>query len=145
VGQVVAAALAATAGIEVVTCQQLVPELSEKLTAADVVVFVDAAVDVPAGDVRTVQIEAQKNVALGHHATPAALLALTEQIYGRTPRVFLVSVGAASLEFSEALSAPVAAAVPNAIAAVQAVLGHGPAATVSSAPNPAPRPRHRAG
>ena len=98
------------------------PELAERLAGVELAVFVDAAVDLPAGEVRTTHVEAEATTTLGHHASPSTLLALAAQVYGWTPDAFLVSVGAASLEFSEALSGPVAAAVPNAIAAVQAIL-----------------------
>ena len=44
---------------------------------------------------------------------------------GRAPVAFRVTVGAASTELDEGLSRPVAAAVPTAIAAIQALLtGH---------------------
>jgi hydrogenase maturation protease len=119
---VVAQALAATAGVEVVGCQQLMPELAERLAMVELVVFVDAAVDLPPGEVRTMLVEAIGSTALGHHATPATLLTLTQRVYGQTPKAFLVSVGAASLEFGETLSEAVATAVPMAIAAVRAAL-----------------------
>jgi len=120
---VVAHALATTPGVEVMSCQQLMPELTEKLVAVELAVFIDAAVDVPAGAIRTARVQAAASTGLGHHASPAALLALSHDIYGRSPDAFLISVGAASLEFGEALSAEVAAAVPQAIAAVQTVIG----------------------
>jgi hydrogenase maturation protease len=119
---VVAQALAETAGVEVVSCQQLMPELAERLAAVELAVFIDAAVDVPAGDVRSARVEATAAADLGHQASPATLLRLAQGVYGRAPDAFLVSVGAASLEFGETLSREVAAAVPNAIAAVQAAL-----------------------
>jgi hydrogenase maturation protease len=122
VGQVVAQALAATTGIEAISCHQLLPELAERLAGVELVVFVDAAVDLPAGEVRTMRVEAEPTTTLGHHATPATLLALATQVYGQAPEAFLVSVGAASLEIGETLSGPVASAVPKAIAAVQIVL-----------------------
>jgi hydrogenase maturation protease len=117
-------ALAATAGVEVISCQQLLPELAERLARVELAVFVDAALDLPPGNVRTERVAAASaaTATLGHHTTVATLLALACAVYGRSPETFLVRVGAASLEFGEALSEQVAAAVPDAMAAVQAAL-----------------------
>ena len=115
-------ALAATAGVAVISCQQLLPELAERLARVELAVFVDAALDLPPGEVRTERVEAEATATLGHHTTVATLLALAQAVYGCSPETFLVGVGAASLEFGEALSEQVAAAVPDVIAAVQAVL-----------------------
>jgi hydrogenase maturation protease len=139
---VVAQALAATDGVEVVSCQQLLPELAERLSRVELAVFVDAAVDLPAGKIRTVRIKAEATATLGHHATPTSLLTLAQRVYGRGPQALLVSIGAASLEFGETLSEAVAAAVPKAIAAVQAALSCPCERSVSSAQSPARRRPH---
>ena len=122
VGRIVAQALAGTAGVDVVSCQQLLPELAEKLAAVNLAIFVDAAVDLPAGEVRTEQVEADALTALGHHANPATILGLAKALYGAAPIAFLVSIGAGSLEFRQTLSEGVTAAVPKAIAAVRQLL-----------------------
>jgi hypothetical protein len=82
-------------------------------------VFVDAKVDVPPGNVAVTRLGAgvAGQGALVHH--------LAGRFYGRAPVAFRVTVGAASTELDEGLSQPVAAAVPTAIAAIQALLtGH---------------------
>ena len=86
--------------------------------------FVDASVGVLAGSVGVVRVGAGAagQGALVHHAEPAQLLALAGQLYGRAPVAFLVTVGVASTELGEGLSQPVAAAVPDAIATIQALL-----------------------
>jgi hydrogenase maturation protease len=107
--------------VEVIICHQLTPELSERIAAADVVVFVDAQAGAPPGSITTsrVQNESVSDSALAHHANPAALLSLSIELFGRSPQAFLVTVAAASFELGEALSQPVTLALPGAVAAVR--------------------------
>ena len=86
--------------------------------------FVDATLGVPPGKVAVVRLEAGSagQGALVHHVDPAQLLALAGQLYGRAPEAFLVTIGAASTELGEGLSQLVAAAVPNAVAAIHSLL-----------------------
>jgi hydrogenase maturation protease len=111
-------------GIDAVCCHQLTPELAERLAAVDLAVFVDATVGVPRGSVVVARVTAGAagQGALVHNVDPAQLLALASQLYGRAPEAFLVTVGAASMELGEGLSPPVAAIVPNAVAAIHALL-----------------------
>jgi hydrogenase maturation protease len=120
----VARAFAGAPGIDAVCCHQLTPELAEHLAAMDLAVFVDATLGVPPGKVAVVRLEAGSagQGALVHHVDPAQLLALAGQLYGRAPEAFLVTIGAASTELGEGLSQLVAAAVPNAVAAIHSLL-----------------------
>ena len=110
--------------IDAVCCHQLTPELAERLAVVDLAVFVDASVGVPPGNVAVVRLAAgaAERGTLVHHVDPAGLLALSGQLYGRAPVAFLVTVGAASTELGECLSQAVAAGVPNAVEAIQALL-----------------------
>jgi hypothetical protein len=47
------------------------------------------------------------------------LLLLSQQLYARCPQAFLISICGASFEVADSLSAPVAAALPEVIAAVR--------------------------
>jgi hydrogenase maturation protease len=124
VGPVVARAFVGIRGIGAVCCQQLMPELAERLAAVDLAVFVDATLGVPPGNVAVTRLGAGAagQGALVHHVDPAQLLALAGQLYGRAPDAFMVTVGVASTELGEGLSQPVAAAVPDTVAAIQALL-----------------------
>jgi hydrogenase maturation protease len=124
IGQAVAQALANEAAIDyahVIVCHQLTPELAECIAAVALVVFVDAAVNIPPGivDVREIQGASALSPGLVHTADPAALLDLARKLYGRSPQAFLVTVGVSSLELSEGLSEAAAAALPLAVAAVR--------------------------
>jgi hydrogenase maturation protease len=134
VGQVAAQALADGAAInctDVIVCHQLTPELAECIAAVDLVVFVDAAVDIRPGGVvvREVQGASTQSPGLVHTADPAALLKLASKLYGRSPQAFLVTVGVSTLALSDGLSEAAAAALPEAVAAVRRLvlerLGHG--------------------
>ncbi len=124
-GPRVAQLLASEDGVAVLVRHQLVPELADDLRDRAVVVFVDAATTLKPGAVaarRLAAPEAAQPPGLTHHCDPDALLLLVERLYGARPRAFLVTVGAASFELGEELSPPVAAALPEAAAAVRRLL-----------------------
>ncbi|MBS3966205.1 MAG: hydrogenase maturation protease [Truepera sp.] len=118
-------------GVEVIAYHQLTPELAEMLRGVALVIFLDVEIGVPPGVVRSVPVtpalrQAQDNAtsaeAFSHQLNPAALLALTRQLYGQAPAAYAVSVGAADLGYGTALSDTVEAALPEALEAVVALL-----------------------
>jgi hydrogenase maturation protease len=124
IGQAAAQALANDAAVksaDVIGCHQLTPELAECIAAVELVVFVDAAVDIPPGIVVVREINGTSAISSGlvHTADPAALLDLARKLYGRSPEAVLVTVGVSSLALSEVLSEAVAAALPEAVATVR--------------------------
>jgi hydrogenase maturation protease len=125
-GQAVARALAdeAIAGVEVVACHQLVPEFAPDIAAAALVVFVDAVVSAPAGEVaaRPLGELSADPAGLAHHVEAAGLVAMARALYGRAPAAFLVGIGAGAMELGEGFSDEVAAAVPRAVAEVRRLL-----------------------
>ena len=141
VGPAVAERLAGDArlaGADVRAEHQLTPELALDASQARLLVLVDAAEGVPAGEVVVRDLApvgrggiADGDVAgrveeggppLTHHLDPAALLALAAGLWGTAPRTVLVGVGPASLELGDVLSPEVAAAVARAAEAVVAVV-----------------------
>jgi hydrogenase maturation protease len=115
---------ARAAGTEVVRGHQLMPEYALDVSRASVVVFVDASNELAPGAVavRSVAPAAEPS-AWSHHLTPAALLALSRELYGTTPSASLVSIGAASFDVGDRLSAVVEDALPVALDAVMAIVG----------------------
>ena len=103
---------------------QLVPELVEPISAADLVVFVDASVAVR--EVTAGPVEPLATAGASHHSTPGALLALAGRLGLTCPPAFLVEVPAHDLTLGEGLSAETAAAVPAAVDAVAALITAGP-------------------
>lgn len=135
VGPAVAARVAADPrmhGAAVLAEHQLAPELAADMAQADRVILIDAADGVPAGEVG-VRVLGQGPMEepastpgdvdaggppLTHHVSPASLAGLARELYGASPALVVVSVGAASFEMGEGLTPSVDAAVPAAVEAV---------------------------
>jgi hydrogenase maturation protease len=109
--------------------QQLTPELAVDVSHASLVVLVDASVGEQAGaiSVRRLLDEAPADgSAWSHHLGPAELIALARELWGASPSVFVVSVGAANLDVGESLSPAVEQALPGLVDAVAAIVAaHG--------------------
>jgi len=152
VGPAVAERLAADprlAGADVRAEHQLTPELALDASRVSLLVLVDAADGVPAGDVvvRDLAPWGRGGMAddgqagrvegsgppLTHHVDPSSLLALADALWGSTPRTVLVGVGPASLELGDTLTPEIEAAVPRAVEAVVAVLAEHLAASAAPA------------
>ena len=109
------------ARVQVLARQQLTLELAADLNRVERVVFIDAAVMGTPGEIQVERIdpEASPIEAFSHQLAPAALLECTRMLYGKCPEGYLVSVAGRSFEFGDELSAPVAAALPAALARVR--------------------------
>lgn len=103
--------------------QQLTPELAATLAEYDLVVFVDAALLQTEAGVAVERVApALRLAAVSHHMEPAALLALAAQLFGRAPAGWLTSVHGHDFDFGDELSAETAAAVPEAVERVGALI-----------------------
>ncbi len=106
VGAKVAAAVneLALSGVAVLVLHQLTPELAETISGARAVVFVDAAVDA-ATEVQVRQLEPAEGAQLmAHAADPRSLLAFAQQLFGRCPPAWWLTIPVENLEFGEELS-----------------------------------------
>ncbi len=108
-----------------IVCHELTPELAVPIGAAGLVVFVDASGLRAPGEIACEPVVPSPPGAgaLSHAFNPAALLALARDLYGRCPLAWMVSVGAASLDFAEELSPAVRAALPALRERLAALLG----------------------
>ncbi|HEY4753575.1 MAG TPA: hydrogenase maturation protease [Candidatus Limnocylindrales bacterium] len=140
VGPAVADRLAADPrlrGAEVRTQHQLTPELALDASTASLLVLIDAADDVPPGDVaiRDLAPRSRGGTAdalagrsgeggppLTHNVDPASVVTLAEELWGSAPRTVLVGIGPASLELGDRLTPVASAAVPVAVEAVVAAV-----------------------
>jgi hydrogenase maturation protease len=126
VAEAVARSVAPPAGVTVRICHQLVPELADDLRDRQLVVFVDATTRLAPGAVATRSLTAADAPAPSagpdHRCTPGTLIRLAERLYGARPAAFLVTVGAAAFAHGEGLSPAVAAALPQAVAAVRRLI-----------------------
>ena len=113
IGQQVVAQLQALnpPNLEAYSVNQLTPELSGKLAKADVAIFVDACklkntetVQVKSLDACGIETTGSALPGFGHSCNPCSLLALTQSVYGRFPRAWLVKVPAHDFTIGHSLS-----------------------------------------
>jgi hydrogenase maturation protease len=127
-GPLVADQLADTwvhAPVTVLSRHILTAELATMLHDASLVVFIDASVDGPPGEIVTRELVADVAGALGlaHAVDPRGLLAWTQALYGRAPRAMLVSTRGATFNYAHyALSDAVQAALPPLIETVRRLI-----------------------
>ena len=120
-------------GAQVLSRHQLTPELASDFAEARLVILIDVNVLDEAGTVSVRGLDRTPGSGSGssHHASPADLAALAHELWGASPAVFIVSVGAASLEMGEGLSGPVQKALPAVVEAVVAIIArHGGAGSL---------------
>ncbi len=112
------------AGATVLARHQLTPELADAMREVSAVILVDADVGLLPGGiaVRTVDASAPAAGASSHHVDVAGLVALARELWGATPRVVCVAIGAAAFETGEPLSPEVERALPAAVEAVAGIV-----------------------
>jgi Ni,Fe-hydrogenase maturation factor len=109
----------------------LTPELAERLSRTDRVLFVDVSAHDPPGQIRCRRLSpgACEAAAFSHHLTPGTLLALAQTLFGRCPEAFSLSVGGADFTFTDALSPQVRSSLPRLLRSIRRRL-YSPAPTV---------------
>ncbi len=90
------------ANVKTIIGFQLLPEMAAEAASADVVVFVDAAVD-------RLQVSVERIVhgvpsAITHIGSPHELISLTRAIYGSNPDAWIVKIPAEQFELGAPLS-----------------------------------------
>ena len=116
------------AGVQVITAHQLTPELAEPISAADAVIFIDAAIQRldrvkgegldPSVVVRVLSpggVGSPEAQFRAHGNTPELLMGLAVRLFGKCPPGWSITVPAADFGFGETLSASAQAAVPLAL------------------------------
>jgi hydrogenase maturation protease len=110
-------------GTQVLWQHQLAPELAVDVSKASLVILIDVSVEEEPGAISVRRLDAagggpDAGSAWSHHVEPGALVALARKLWGASPPVFVVSVGAASLDVGDRLSPAVEAALPGVVEAV---------------------------
>lgn len=125
VGSLVAEEVAKWGHPEVLTIAvfQLTPELAANLATARTAIFVDARIDDSDAGARVEAIRplADASGSLVHAITPEFLLRLSQAVYGRCPRAWLVSVPTQDFSFGEGLSAVAEQGVKDALKAIESL------------------------
>jgi hydrogenase maturation protease len=110
--------------IKVLTAHQLMPELAEPISEADLVIFVDACYDGQPGSWQCEPIEVHPVMpqAFAHYFTPMSLLGYANSIFNARPEGLLISVAAGSFDCGETLTPGVAGVVPELVCYICAIL-----------------------
>lgn len=114
-----AIATLALPGVRALVCPLLTPELAEAVSLAGVVIFVDAAVDAPREVLMRPLVPAASSQVVAHAASPATLLALARDVYGRVPEAWWLTIPVADLGIGETFSPLAQRGLAEAIAKVQ--------------------------
>lgn len=101
--------------VDVIARHQLTPDLADAVQQADQVIFIDACADAAPGEVRVAEVKpAGENWgAFAHEMSPGVLLDCVKDVYGKTPRACLLTIGGEKFDIGEGLSAKVRAAIPQ--------------------------------
>ena len=88
--------------VEIQSRHILTAELVEDLNRVDIAIFLDAAADTAAGEVRCRQLAPDANAlsTMAHFHDPRELLAWCEALYGKAPQAWLISAGGAEWDYS---------------------------------------------
>ena len=115
------AASIADPSVEIMSVQQLTPELSDPIHEASMVIFVDASTEGEPGTWRSTAVSPVANPAatLGHHMDVTALMAYTKAVYQTSPPAWLVSVTAETFACHDHLSSKVDAALPAVVRCIR--------------------------
>jgi hydrogenase maturation protease len=112
--------------VKIVRAHQLTPELSEEAARAELVIFIDARGEGPPGEVgwQNIRVDAgsQKALLHSHDLSPAAILELANDLYGKAPLGYLLTVSGQHFEDGESLSKAVLSAIPTVIAQVRRII-----------------------
>jgi len=109
--------------VEIVCAHQLAPEMAEKISWVDAVIFIDGAEDGQPGEVRCNSlVEPFAGVRFSHQLSPLAILALAKQLYGASPGAYSVTLTGQCFDHGENLSLVVAEALPRLVAKVEALI-----------------------
>ena len=104
---------------ETLACLQLTPELAEAVAQSERVIFIDAALREPPGEVNVARLDPVWSSAppCSHVLTPRELMQYSSRLYGSRPEAFVISANAARCEYSEALSVQVQYSLPAVVRA----------------------------
>ncbi len=102
-------------GVEVIEAAELLPEHAEAAARAAGVLFLDASISGPPGEVRVQPVGPRTaRAAVLHALQPEEILGLARALYHRAPPAALVTIAGKDFAFGEGLSAEVEAALPEA-------------------------------
>jgi hydrogenase maturation protease len=121
----------ASSDVEILKRHQLVPELAEDISHANLVIFMDAAVEktanAPSAELRILEIGQQETTwangsPFHHQFSPASLLALTLKLYKARPRAFVAELLGKDFDPGERFSPAVQHAMPEFVGRIEKLI-----------------------
>lgn len=112
--------------VEVLTCHQLLPELAQKISTAQLVVFLGTCSGDEPGEVYCRRLSIDENRSASSDWDPQVLLAYTRALYGRCPQAFAVSMVRQSATHSRDLSPRVVMGLRPMLERIRLLLAAGP-------------------
>jgi len=111
--------LSLPADVEIIARHQLTPELAVEGSQAETVLFIDAAYSGVPGELASLLLKAQPpSYASSHECSPAAILGIAHELYGRAPQAFSITLCGECFDHGEALSPRVDENLPRLVALV---------------------------
>ncbi len=110
--------------IRVVQTHQLTPEMAEEASEVELALFIDARQGGQPGQLacETLSENAQPTAGYSHDFSPASILNLARELYGKQPRAYLLTLTGQNFGDGDLLSEPVSAALPNLVAKVKSLI-----------------------
>jgi len=100
--------------VEVIVQHQLTPELALSVSRAARVLFIDASRVGTPGNITSESVKAQPlKSTFSHEFSPATILSLVEQLYGKCPEATIISLCGENFDHGELLSPKVKAGLPR--------------------------------
>lgn len=109
-------------GVQVLTLQQLLPELAEPLAECQLAIFVDARCDSQVGSIAVQSLTPASDILGTHASNPAGLLALARDLFGRAAPAWWVTVAGQDFGWGEGLSPAAERLVPEAVRRVESLV-----------------------
>lgn len=115
--------------VKVIRAHQLTPELAEEASRVELVLFIDAQDGGPPGEIGCEAIHLDEPPSQpsmhSHDIRPGTILQLARELYGFSPRAYLLTVAGERFEDGDSLSNPVRSALPKLIAQVKRLISTG--------------------
>ncbi len=107
---------------QVMTTRQLLPEMASMLPEFEQLIFVDAQIGGPVGQVQyqPVTPDADTSSSVTHQLSPFNLIELCAALYGDCPQAVLFSITGGDFGFGYVLSPPVLNQIPYLVSRIQA-------------------------
>jgi hydrogenase maturation protease len=112
-----------TSDLEIITCHQLTPELALPASQASLVLFIDAARAGIPGEIASVLVEPQRaSSVFTHEFSPSTILNVAQDLHGRCPKAFAISLCGDCFDHGEVLSPKVEGSLPRLVAQVKGLI-----------------------